>query len=235
MIGCDSNDAVIDTAESRGLERPDGARPAVIRSTHSSRLDTIALARGVRFAWSSTYPVLSFTRKNSRPRPTTSSRDLEPSCPGSWPMSRSEFEEKNRLLLAGEVDLLDADLFAWKRGRDWLARQIAHTSEGQARRSPRLQLALAAHVGGLGRAVTEDVGLEGMRLLPDNVPRLNSGCGLSVRLNLVGRTVIVLGSVVWTDRGRIGLALDATHQADELALQAVVCDGLLHRWGESGG
>ncbi len=82
----------------------------------------------------------------------------------------------------------------------------------------------------MGRAVTDDVGFWGMRLLADRPPRLVQGDEASVRLNLVGRSIYVLGRVVWVDRGRVGLALDSAHPADERALQAAVCGGLLARW-----
>ncbi len=149
------------------------------------------------------------------------------------PLSRSEFEEKNRRLLVGETSLLDADVSAWQRGRDWLAHRAEERGEGPVRRrSPRLRLALTAHIAGVGRGVTDDVGFGGMRLLLDKLPKLRAGDEASVRLNLVGRSVYVLGRVIWTEGDRVGLALDAAHPSDERALQAAVCNGLLDRWDD---
>ncbi len=147
------------------------------------------------------------------------------------PMSRSDFEEKNRRLLMGQGFLPEAEVSAWERGRDWLARQATASENAPARRrSPRLQISLAAHIAGVGRAVTDDVGFGGMRLLSDKVPRLARGDEASVRISLVGRSIYLLGRVVWIGGGRVGLALDAAHPADERALQAAVCNGLLDRW-----
>jgi len=100
------------------------------------------------------------------------------------------------------------------------------------RRSPRLRLALAAHIGGVGAAVTDDIGFWGMRLVLDTPPPLASGDEVVVRVNLIGRFVYVLVRVVWTDCNRLGVALSAAHPADERALQAAVCNGLLERWRE---
>jgi hypothetical protein len=147
------------------------------------------------------------------------------------PMSRSEFEEKNRRLLMGDGFLPEVDISAWQRGRDWLAQRATESEKAAPRRrSPRLQISLTAHIAGVGRAVTDDVGFWGMRLLADKMPRLVQGDEASVRLNLAGRSIYVLGRVVWVDRGRVGLSLDAAHPADERALQAAVCNGLLDRW-----
>jgi hypothetical protein len=149
------------------------------------------------------------------------------------PISRSQFEETNRQLLIGEGGLCEADLSAWQRGRDWLAREVGETSEGPVRRrSPRLHLAFSAHLGGVGPAVTDDIGFGGMRLVSDNLPRLRTGDDVTVRVNLAGRSIYVLDRVVWTDRDRVGMALLAAPPADERALQAAVCAGLLHCWGE---
>ncbi len=149
------------------------------------------------------------------------------------PISRFEFEEKNRRLLVGDASLAEADLLAWQDGRDWLAQQAIEKREGRIqRRSPRAPLQLTAHIGGVGRAVTEDVGFWGMRLVSNNPLQLGRGEEVSVRLHLVGRSVYVLGKVVWTDRNKLGLSLGAAHPADERALQAAVCADLLHRWGK---
>ncbi len=136
-------------------------------------------------------------------------------------------------MLIGEGGLSETDVAAWQRGRDWLARQDAETSEGLVRRgSPRVHLALTAHVGGVGPAVTDDVGFGGMRLVSDNLPRLKSGDEVTVRVYLVGRSIYLLGRVAWMDRDRVGIAVGASPPAAERALQAAVCNGLLHRWGE---
>jgi hypothetical protein len=146
-------------------------------------------------------------------------------------MSRSEFEEKNRRLLMGHGFLPEIDVFAWERGRDWLAHRTAEHRPGmEKRRSPRLRLSLTAHIAGVGRAVTDDIGFGGMRLQLDKQAPLTEGSEASVRLDLAGRSIYVLGQVVWTDDSRVGMALRAAHPADERALQAAVCSGLLDRW-----
>ena len=146
-------------------------------------------------------------------------------------MSRVEFEEKNRRLLMGHGMLPEVDIFAWERGRDWLAQQSIERKPGlEKRRSPRLRLALTAHIAGVGRAVTDDIGFGGMRLQLDKQVPLMRGTEASVRVDLAGRSIYILGQVVWTDKSRVGMALRAAHPADERALQAAVCNGFLDRW-----
>jgi hypothetical protein len=148
------------------------------------------------------------------------------------PIPRVEFVEKNRLLLQGEA-ISEGDLLAWARGRDWLAERVTGDETGPARRrSPRLRLALTAHIAGVGRAVTDDLGFSGMSLRPLRAPPFRRGEEASVRLSLLGRSIYVLGRVVWLGDDRLGIALGAAHPDDERALQAAVCNGHLDRWEE---
>jgi len=146
------------------------------------------------------------------------------------PIPRWEFAEKNRRLLQGDP-VPEGDLLAWKRGRDWLAGRVSERDSGPARRrSPRLRLALTAHIAGVGGAVTDDLGFFGMSLRPLRAPLLHRGDEASVRLSLLGRSIYLLGKVVWLEDDRIGIALGAAHPDDERALQAAVCNGHLDRW-----
>jgi hypothetical protein len=149
------------------------------------------------------------------------------------PIPRGEFAEKNRLLLQGDA-MPEGDLLAWTRGRDWLAERVTEQESGPARRrSPRLRLVLNAHIAGVGGAVTDDLGFRGMSLRPLRAPSLHRGEEASVRVSLLGRSIYLLGKVVWLGEDRLGIALDAAHPADERALQAAVCNGHLDRWQET--
>ncbi len=148
------------------------------------------------------------------------------------PITRREFEEKNRRVLAGARDLPESELFAWQRGRDWLVErtQPAPEADPHRRRSPRLPLQLSAHIAGIGSATTADIGFHGLGLLPARGGPLQQGEEASVRVTLVGRSIYAIGRVVWTDATRVGLALEAIHPSDARALQAAVCNGLLNHW-----
>jgi hypothetical protein len=146
------------------------------------------------------------------------------------PVPRGEFAEQNRRLLQGD-EITDDEILAWTRGRDWLAGHVAVDEAGLARRrSPRLRLALDAHIAGVGGAVTDDLGFHGMSLRPRRRPSLHQGEEASVRVSLLGRSIYVLGTVIWLGGDRVGLALEAAHPDDERALQAAVCNGHLDRW-----
>jgi hypothetical protein len=73
-----------------------------------------------------------------------------------------------------------------------------------------------------------DLGLRAVAAL--RPPRLDEGDEASVRLTLAGRSIYLLGKVVWLDRHRIGVALGSAHPRDERALQATVCSGFLDRF-----
>lgn len=149
------------------------------------------------------------------------------------PLSRPEFEERNRRLIQGDRTLSDPELAQWTLGRDWLAWYLAEKDAGPARRRwPRLRMALSGHIAGVGGAITDDLGFFGMGLRPLRPAQLARGEEASVRLVLAGRSIYVLGKVVWLEGDRLGLALGAAHPSDERALQAAVCNGLLDRWVE---
>jgi hypothetical protein len=85
----------------------------------------------------------------------------------------------------------------------------------------------------VGGAVTDDLGFQGMSLRPLRAPSLHRGEEASVRVSLLGRSIYLLGKVVWLGQDRLGITLDAAHPADERALQAAVCNGHLDRWQET--
>jgi hypothetical protein len=150
------------------------------------------------------------------------------------PITREEFDEKNRRLLAGDRWLGEADIRAWERARDWLVDRL---SEDEAfmvrRRSPRVRMELPAHIAGVGRAVTGDVGFAGVRLAPSPetpMASLREGDETSVRLSLFGRSIYVLGRVRWLGPDQLGVALDSVHPADERAIQAAVLAGFMDRF-----
>ncbi|HTP50603.1 MAG TPA: PilZ domain-containing protein [Anaeromyxobacteraceae bacterium] len=148
------------------------------------------------------------------------------------PMTREEFDEKNRRLLAGDRWLAEEDIKSWEAGRDWLLGQLTQDDGFLLRRRfPRLRLELPAHIAGVGRAVTDDIGFSGVRLAP-SVPltALREGDEASVRLSLFGRSIYVLGRVRWLGPMHLGVALDSVHPADERALQAAVLAGYLDRF-----
>lgn len=148
------------------------------------------------------------------------------------PIPRGDFAEKNRRLLQGDA-ISEPDLAAWMRGRDWLAERVVEEDAGPARRhSPRLRLALTAHIAGVGGAVTDDLGFAGLSLRSLRPPPLHRGEEASVRLSLLGRSIYLLGRVAWLGDDRLGIALGAAHPDDERALQAAVCNGHLDRWEE---
>ncbi len=148
------------------------------------------------------------------------------------PIPRAEFAEKNRRLLQGDP-VSERELLDWLRGRDWLAERVSGSEASPARRrSPRLRLALTAHIAGVGGAVTDDLGFFGMSLRPRRASSLHRGEEASVRVSLLGRSIYLLGKVVWLGDDRLGLALGAAHPDDERALQAAVCNGHLDCWDE---
>ncbi len=153
--------------------------------------------------------------------------------PREPPITRREFEEKNRRMIVGARDLPDADLFAWQRGRDWLAERVAGDPGSLGRRrSPRLRLTLPVHIAGVGGGTTDDLGFYGLALRPRDGPALRPGDDASVRVVLLGRSIYAIARVAWMDSERVGLVLSAIHPGDARALQAAVCDGLLDLWVE---
>jgi len=147
------------------------------------------------------------------------------------PLSRREFEERTRRLIAGDATLTDGEVAGWELGRDWLAWRLTEREVGTARRrSPRLKLSLSGHIAGTGGAFTDDLGFFGLSLRPLRPPRLGEGDEASVRLTLAGRSIYLLGKVVWLGRDRLGLALSSAHPSDERALQAAVCSGFLQHF-----
>jgi len=147
------------------------------------------------------------------------------------PLSRRAFEERTRRLIAGDATLTESEVAGWDLARDWLAWRLTEGEVGAARRrSPRLKLSLSGHIAGTGGAFTEDLGFFGLSLKPLRPPRLGEGDEASVRLTLAGRSIYLLGKVVWLDRHRIGVALGSAHPRDERALQATVCSGFLDRF-----
>lgn len=148
------------------------------------------------------------------------------------PLSRDEFDEKNRRLLAGDRWLGEEDIKNWEAARDWLVEQLTQDNGFLLRRrSPRLRLELPAHIAGVGRAVTEDIGFLGVGLAPSvSQMTLKEGDEASVRLSLFGRSIYVLGRVRWLGPRHLGVALDSIHPSDERALQAAVLAGYLDRF-----
>jgi hypothetical protein len=150
------------------------------------------------------------------------------------PLSREEFDEKNRRLIAGDRWLGEADIRAWERARDWLVERLASDETFLVRRrSPRLRMELPAHIAGVGRAVTGDVGFSGVRLSAGDAPiaALKEGDEASVRLSLFGRSIYVLGRVRWLAPDQLGVALDSIHPADQRAIQAAVLAGFMDHYG----
>ncbi len=144
------------------------------------------------------------------------------------PLSRLAFEERTRRLIAGDPTITDGEVAGWDLARDWLAWRLTEGEVGTARRrSPRLRVALAGHIAGSGGATTDDLGFFGLSLRPLRPPHLGEGDEASVRLTLAGRSIYLLGKVVWLGRDRIGVALGSAHPRDERALQAAVCNGFL--------
>ena len=149
------------------------------------------------------------------------------------PLSRRDFEEHTRRLIAGDTTLAESEVASWELGRDWLAWRLTQGETGSARRrSPRLKLSLSGHIAGTGGAFTEDLGFHGLSLRPLRPPRLGEGDEASVRITLAGRSLYLLGKVVWLGQGRIGVALGSAHPRDERALQAVVCSGYLEHFSD---
>jgi hypothetical protein len=149
------------------------------------------------------------------------------------PLSRAEFEEKNRRILAGDP-LPDREVRTWELGRDWLAELLAEELPGQVRRrSPRARVSVLAYLAGVGGAITEDLGFFGLGLRSKQEAGLRRGTEASVRLTLFGRSVYVLGRVAWAQEDRLGLAIGAAHPDDQRAIQAAVCNRLLDRWVET--
>lgn len=149
------------------------------------------------------------------------------------PLDRRAFEERTRRLMAGDTTLAESDVAGWELGRDWLAWRLTQGEVGGARRrSPRLKLSLSSHIAGTGGAFTEDVGFHGLSLRPLRPPRLGEGDEASVRITLAGRSLYLLGKVVWLGEGRLGVALGSAHPRDERALQAAVCIGYLDRFSD---
>lgn len=149
------------------------------------------------------------------------------------PLSRRDFADRTRRILAGDHTLSPAEVAGWELGRDWLAWRLTEGEVGSARRrSPRLKLALAGHIAGTGGAVTDDLGFFGLSLKPLKPPRLGEGDEASVRLTLAGRSIYLLGKVVWLRLDRLGLALGAAHPSDERALQAAVCNGFIDHFAD---
>jgi hypothetical protein len=147
------------------------------------------------------------------------------------PLSRREFEVRTRRLIAGDATLTDGEVAGWELGRDWLAWRLTAGEVGAARRrSPRLKLSLSGHIAGTGGAFTDDLGFFGLSLRPLRPPRLGEGDEASVRLTLAGRSIYLLGKVVWLGRDRLGVALGLAHPSDERALQAAVCNGYLEHF-----
>ena len=149
------------------------------------------------------------------------------------PISREEFDEKNRRLIAGDRWLAEADIRAWERARDWLVERLSEDESFLVRRrSPRVRMELPAHIAGVGRAVTGDVGFAGVRLAAGESPisSLKEGDEASVRLSLFGRSIYLLGRVRWLAPDQLGVALDSIHPADQRAIQAAVLSGLMDRY-----
>jgi len=150
------------------------------------------------------------------------------------PLSREEFDEKNRRLIAGDRWLGEADIRAWERARDWLVERLSEDETFMVRRrSPRLRMELPAHIAGVGRAVTGDVGFSGVRLAASPaapITALREGDETSVRLSLFGRSIYVLGRVRWLGPDQLGVALDSVHPADQRAIQAAVLAGFMDRF-----
>lgn len=149
------------------------------------------------------------------------------------PLDRRAFEERTRRLIAGDATLDEGEVAGWERGRDWLAWRLTQGEVGAARRrSPRLKLALSGHIAGTGGAFTEDLAFHGLSLRPLRPPRLAEGDEASVRITLAGRSLYLLGKVVWLGQGLLGVALGSAHPRDERALQAAVCSGYLDRFAD---
>ena len=149
------------------------------------------------------------------------------------PLSRRDFEERTRRIIAGDATLAESELAGWELGRDWLAWRLTQGEVGAARRrSPRLKLSLSGHIAGTGGALTEDLGFHGLSLRPLRPPRIAEGDEASVRITLAGRSIYLLGKVVWLAEGRVGVALGSAHPSDERALQAAVCSGFLDRFSD---
>ncbi|HEU4382313.1 MAG TPA: PilZ domain-containing protein [Anaeromyxobacteraceae bacterium] len=149
------------------------------------------------------------------------------------PLSRRDFEARTRRIIAGDAALAESELHGWELGRDWLAWRLTQGEVGAARRrSPRLRLSLPGHIAGTGGAFTEDLGFHGLSLRPLRPVRLGEGDEASVRISLAGRSLYLLGKVVWLSEGRVGVALGSAHPSDERALQAAVCSGFLDRFSD---
>ncbi len=149
------------------------------------------------------------------------------------PLSRRAFEERTRRLIAGDPTLAESEVAGWELGRDWLAWRLTQDEVGGLRRrSPRLKLSLSGHIAGTGGAFTEDLGFYGLSLRPLRPTRLGEGDEASVRITLGGRSIYLIGKVVWLANDRMGVALDAAHPNDERALQAAVCAGYLDRFSD---
>jgi len=154
---------------------------------------------------------------------------VQPTVP---PISREAFDDKNRRLIAGDRWLGDQDIRDWEQARDWLVGKLAEDESFLVRRrSPRLRIELPAHIAGVGRAVTGDVGFSGVRLAAATPQAtLKEGDEASVRLSLFGRSIYLLGRVRWLADKELGVALDSIHPADARAIQAAVLSGYLDRF-----
>jgi hypothetical protein len=146
-------------------------------------------------------------------------------------MTRRDFEESSRRILRKDAILSRSELDAWTRSRDWLASQVlGEDGAPSRRRSPRARLTVPVHVAGIGNALTEDLGFQGLSLRAKHQLDVRAGQEQSVRVSILGRSIYATARVVWSDDLRMGLAITAIHPTDEYALQAVVCVQHLECW-----
>ena len=149
----------------------------------------------------------------------------------SPPISRKEFEEKNRRIARAVSEVPAVDIEMWQRGRDWLATQaLGDDPAGPRRNSPRVQISIQAHLAGVGPVTTENVSFNGLAIHAGRYHGLLPGDETSVRVAMNGRSVYALARVAWTEEQRVGIAFTAIHPTDERSLQAAVCDRLLAHW-----
>jgi hypothetical protein len=149
---------------------------------------------------------------------------MNPTLP---PIDLVDFAEANWQAAAGPP-IGGATAEAWRTGRDWLASRVLGQQKG--RTAPRAPVVVRAHLAGFGAATTGDLGFDGLALKTGTPVPLAPGAGVSVRLLVWGRSIYVLGTVVWIRGEEMGIRFVAMHPDDGRAIEATVCGQLLQHW-----
>src|SRR5262245_52525540 len=104
------------------------------------------------------------------------------------PISRKDFEEKNRRIGRAVNEVPAVDIEMWQRGRDWLAgRALTDHPAGPRRTSPRVPMSIQAHLAGVGPVTTENISFNGLSIQAATYHGLLPGDETTVRIAVNGR------------------------------------------------